>query len=57
MSDCRDMPGTGLHFRKTAGSIAMLTQHLTVAQSKYLFIGKDCMAYRGSPQNSEKIVR
>lgn len=35
----------------------MLTQHLTVAQSKYLFIGKDCMAYRGSPQNSEKIVR
>jgi len=52
------MPGTGLHFRKTAGSIAMLTQHLTVAQSKYLFIGKDCMAYRCTdglnPQDLER---
>lgn len=36
----------------------MLTQHLTVAQSKYLFIGKDCMAYRCTdglnPQDLER---
>ncbi|EMZ44511.1 hypothetical protein HMPREF1224_11768 [Pseudomonas sp. P179] len=36
----------------------MLTQHLTVAQTKYLFIGKDCMAYRCSdgmnPQDLER---